>query len=261
MLKIVNLSKRFDKVEAIKNMSFHIPKGEVVGLVGPNGAGKTTLIKCICTILDADEGQILIDGIDMYEHPVDAKKKIAYIAEVPEPYWNLSVWNHIGLMANAYYKTDWEKDAERYLEIFNLTEKRNESVNKLSKGQKQKLMIICAFIHNPELILMDEPLVGIDPEGAYELKELIREFQAKGATILISCHTLSLIEEVCETIIIMHEANMIYHGKIKDLLDMETKDGKLENAFIQITKQYKSKVEEKFEEVEPVRRRGLFGWR
>ena len=146
MLRVEKISKSFSKgtVKAVRSVSFELKKGGCVGLVGPNGAGKTTLIQSICTILNPDSGGVWVGGHDIYNDPVEAKKLIAYIPEVPNPFEYLTVWEHIEFSAKAYYREDWERDAQRHLERFNLTEKKFALVHTLSKGQKQKMQIICA---------------------------------------------------------------------------------------------------------------------
>jgi len=237
MLEVHNLSKKFGKVQAVDNFSFKLRSGEIVGLVGPNGGGKTTLIRCICGILRIDSGSVRIKGLDLIKDGHKARGKLGYVAEVPNPYEFLTVWEHIDFIARAYSLTSWEKRAGEMLERFDLMDKRDDLVTTLSKGMKQKLTIIITFLHEPDIILLDEPIIGIDPKGVKYLKELIRKNVKKGKAVLISSHMLDLIEKMCTKIMIMDKGKKLAEGKITDLQKNARLglDASFEDTFIKIT--------------------------
>lgn len=247
MLKITGLSKSFKKVQAVKNFSFSVKKGEVMGLIGPNGAGKTTALRCICSILRPDSGTIKINGYDLFSNPIEAKKSLAFVPEIPNPYEYLTVEEHVEFSARTFKLKNWQEKANEMIEKFDLFEKRKEIIKTLSKGMKQKVNIICAFLHEPQVILLDEPLYGIDPKGGKYLKKLVRSAQKKGACIVISSHMLSLVEELASKILIMSKGEKLAEGTINEVIRTThlKKDAKLEDVFIEITEEKEKKGEPK----------------
>ena len=237
LLQVKNLSKRFDDVQAVDNFSFDIKSGEILGLVGPNGAGKTTLIRCICGILKMDSGNVKINNLDLIKDGSTARGKLGYVSETPNPYDYLTVWEHIMFIMRAYSINAWERRAEEMLKRFDLIEKRDDMVVTLSKGMKQKLTIICTFLHDPEIFLLDEPIIGIDPKGTKYLKELVKKGQKDGKAILISSHMLDLIEKLCTRIIIMDNGKKLVQGEISFLRKQARLglDSSFEETFIKIT--------------------------
>ncbi len=244
MLKVVKLTKDFDKVRAVNNFSFEIGEGEVVGLVGPNGCGKTTTINCITSLLNSTSGEIFIQGHDLYKVPEKAKAKIAYVPEMPILLFeDLSVLENIQFASKAYFHDDWKDTAMRLIGDFDLEDKKNSAVRSLSKGQKQKTAIICAFVHEPELVFFDEPLIGIDPKGAKRLKELIREHKEKGGSVLISSHMLSLIEEVCDRVMIMNDGKLMVEGTFEEIKNLMNK------KLLGMTEEEKKEMDYDFEDL------------
>ena len=235
ILRVKNLTKRFKKLTAVNDVSFDIEPGQCFGIVGPNGAGKTTLIRSITTLLKFEEGSVEIEGHDSWKEPVEIKKRIGYVAEVPVPYERLTVWEHVSFIARAYFMRDWQKEAEELLNEFDLTEKRDEFVKYLSKGQKQKVTIICALIHHPRLLLLDEPLIGIDARGARALKNHIKRICDTGGAVLLSAHMLSLVEVLCDTIMVMDKGKKIAMGTLEELKQEYFMKGDLEDLVIKIT--------------------------
>jgi len=237
MLDVKDISKSFRKVRAVVDFDMHVGDGEAVGLVGPNGSGKTTSLRCICGIMKPDSGEVRFNGFDLYKDPVEAKRGLAYVPEIPYPIPYLTVWEHLTFIARAYSARGWEQRAERLLDVFDMTEKRDEYCTKLSKGMKQKVMLMSAFVHEPSVIIMDEPLYGIDPQGGYELKRLLKDSVSKGASVLISSHSLSLIEEVCTRMAIMSKGRIIAFGGLDDLRRQAAagKDASFEEVFVKIT--------------------------
>lgn len=241
MLEVRGLSKYFDDLLAVDNFSFEIREGEVVGLVGPNGCGKTTTLNCITSILDSDEGEIIMLGHNLYEEPAKAKKDIAFIPEMPELlFYQLTVLENIQLISKAYFHDDWEKTAEKLIKAFDLEDKANDPVGSLSKGQKQKTAIIAAFAHEPRLLIFDEPLIGIDPKGGKVLKDLIDDHRKDGGSVLISSHMLDLIEEISDKVIIMGNGKKLAEGTMEEIRtrafdDSDSDDKDLEAIYIKIT--------------------------
>lgn len=237
MLEVSGLSKSFGDVDAVVDMNIMVGRGEVYGLIGPNGAGKTTAIKCISTLLRPDAGKIIIDGYDISVAPEKAKRGFAYVPEVPNPYPQLTVEEHIRFVARAFEMVDWEDKADRMIRGFDLEEKRKELTKYLSKGMKQKVSVICAFIHEPMTILLDEPLMGIDPKGGRYLKDLIVRARKRGASVIVSSHMLDLVEDTSTHLMIMSEGKIIAKGTVREVeKEARAAEGaRLEELFLKIT--------------------------
>lgn len=230
--------KRFGKLQAVDSVSLDVHGGEILGLAGPNGAGKTTLLRCLCGLLRMDEGQVLLEGHDIVADPIPARQALAFIPEVPYPFPSLTPSEHLTFVARAYALNDgWQSRAERILAELDLDEKLNSLAMELSKGQKQKIHLAMAMIRQPTVIVLDEPLIGIDPKGARTLKEWIRERARAGAGGIVSSHSLSLIEEVCDRVAIMDHARISALGTMEDLrLRVAAERGtSLEDIFLRIT--------------------------
>lgn len=229
MLKVDGLTKRYGKFLANDHVSFQVEDGEVAIMIGPNGAGKSTSIKSIAGLLRF-EGAITLDG-----HPnksVEAKARLGYIPETPAVYDMLTVWEHMEFIARAYrLDGDWQARAEALLERFEMDDKRNKLGNELSKGMQQKVSICCALLHQPRIILFDEPLVGLDPHAIKELKLLFRELADGGASLIISTHMLDSVAGIWD------KALILMKGKVVARLqrDHEEAEHNLEELFFSIT--------------------------
>lgn len=234
-MEVKNLEKSYGKEKAINDISFAIKKGEITILAGPNGAGKTTTIKCILALLKKDKGDILIYGRNIKEKSI--REKLAYIPESPDIYPYLTVWEHLKFIALAYRLNDWKKKAIDILNRFNISDKKVELGKNLSKGMKQKLSISMALLHNPEIFLIDEPFVGLDPKGIKEFKDNLKFLRDNEKTILISTHILSSVEKIVDRIIIMKKGKILVQGTKKDLLNKIScsEDLSLEEIFLKIT--------------------------
>ncbi|MFN4298392.1 MAG: ABC transporter ATP-binding protein [Thermaurantimonas sp.] len=210
MIELTNVTKSFKKGEfAIKELTFTLEAGQTAGLIGPNGAGKSTTIKCIAGLLRLDSGQIKIAG-----HPhtsIEAKRRMAYVPEMPEPYPLLTAWEHMQFVAQAYGLRYWKSRAEELFDRFEMTEHRNKLGRELSKGMRQKVSICAAFLHDPDFIMLDEPLMGLDPKAIREVKILIEEEKAKGKTLLISTHILDTVERFADRLLIMRAGKLIWN--------------------------------------------------
>ena len=232
MLKIRNFTKCYDGKAVVDDLSLEVAAGDIYAFIGHNGAGKTTTIKAACGILQFDGGDIFIDGMSVKEKPLECKKIISYIPDNPELYDYLSGVKYLNFVADIYgvSKADREERIRRYADVFGLTEDLAQPVSAYSHGMKQKLAIIAAWIHEPKLIIMDEPFVGLDPVASHTLKTMMREHCDKGGAIFFSTHVLEVAEKLCDKVAI------IKNGKLVTCGDMETVKGdtSLEEVFLEL---------------------------
>ncbi len=239
MLQTFGLVKQYKSFRAVDELELTIQPGEIVGLLGPNGAGKTTALRCIAGILRPDSGQILINGFDVVADQAKAKAGLAFVPEVPSLYELLTVDEHLRFVAMCF-KTmaTYEAKKDELLDRYDLTEKRDALVATLSKGMKQKLSVACALIHDANVFLFDEPMIGIDPAGAHELKlELVRARNA-GAAILVSTHLLDTAEKLCDRVIILARGKKIAEGTVAELQQLSGFEGRsLEDVFLKLTEE------------------------
>ena len=232
MLKINNLTKRYGDKKAVDNLSLHIQKGEIYGFIGHNGAGKTTTIKSCCGILNFDEGDILVDGVSIKDDPLSCKKKIAYIPDNPDLYEFLSGIKYLNFVADVFgvSRQDREERISKYADMFELTKDLAQPINAYSHGMKQKLAVISALIHDPKLIIMDEPFVGLDPKASHLLKQTMREHCDKGGAIFFSTHVLEVAEKLCDKVAIIKGGKLITSGTMEEVKG----DTSLENVFLEL---------------------------
>jgi len=239
MLQVVNLSKRFGGMLAVNDLSFSVNGGEIVGLLGPNGAGKTTTIRCVASLLQPTSGRILLNGHDVSDDPVAAKRALAFVPEVPNPYEMLTVMEHLRFVAAAYGMEEELVHAEEILTRLDLWEKKNDLGASLSKGMRQKLACACAFIHRAQVFCFDEPLIGLDPKGMRELKSMMMERRAQGNAMLISTHMLDTAERLCDRVIILKRGQLIAEGTVAELKVklQSSNDVSLEDMFLELTEE------------------------
>ena len=239
LLAVHNLSKRYRKFAALSDLSFYVAGGEIVGLLGPNGAGKTTTLRFIAGIVRPTAGSVIVGGHDLAIEEQEAKRLLAFVPEQPNPYELLTVWEHLRFIALAYNTTDgFEERANELLARFDLTDKRGALVGTLSKGMRQKLTIACAFLHRARVFLFDEPLIGLDPRGARELRQRIAgAARDEGAAILVSTHMLDTAERLCDRILILRQGVKIAEGTLADLQRRAeaSGDASLEDVFLTLT--------------------------
>ncbi|HWE36974.1 MAG TPA: ABC transporter ATP-binding protein [Isosphaeraceae bacterium] len=237
--------KIYGETIAVQGISFRVEPGEVLGLVGPNGAGKTTTLRALAGILEPTRGRIVIAGHDLASESVAAKKCLAYVPDDPKLFDSLTVWEHFRFVAAAYRLHDWEGRAEGLLARFELIEKRDALTSELSRGMRQKVAIGCGYLHDPSVILLDEPLTGLDPRGIRTMKDSIRERAEGGAAIMVSSHLLSLVEDLCATVLMLHRGRVLLRGRLDDLRREAEREGRresLEDLFLRIT-EFPSTVE------------------
>jgi ABC-2 type transport system ATP-binding protein len=240
LLSVRGICKYFPGVRANECVDLDIRYSEIHALLGENGAGKTTILRCITGIVQPSEGIIEVDGIDLENNEQEVKRRIAFVPEVPTPYEMLTVTEHIRFIAMAYQTMDnFDARSENLTRRFDLYDKRNDLVLSLSKGMKQKLAIACAFIHDARVILLDEPLIGIDPKGVHELKEMIADARSAGKSILISTHMLDTAERLCDRIIIIRQGTILAEGDLETLHARAKmgEDATLEDVFLSLTEE------------------------
>ncbi len=230
MLEVKNVTKKYGKILAVDNISFEINKGEIGVLLGPNGAGKSTTIKSIAGLLKFD-GTININNYN--NKSLEAKKIFGYVPETPALYEALTVWEHLEFISRAYKLDDnWEKDARQMLTSFDLLDKKDMLGKELSKGMQQKLSICCALLINPQVIMFDEPMIGLDPKAIKELKNIFLQLKKKKCVILISTHIIDSVKDLWDKVLIMDKARIILNRTRKEI---KSKKESLEKIFFRVT--------------------------
>jgi ABC-2 type transport system ATP-binding protein len=240
----MNLVKSFRGFRAVDGISFRVDAGEIVGLLGPNGAGKTTTLRCSCGILRPDSGDMRVGEYDVIRQDSEAKRLMAFIPEMPNPYELLTVREHIQFVAMCYDTMDtFYAHIDELLTRYELKAKENELVATLSKGMKQKLAVACAFVHNARVFLCDEPMMGIDPRGQHELKAELQRMSDEGAAILVSTHQLDTAERLCDRVIIMQRGRILTEGTFEELQAQSQMEGStLEEVFLRLTEEAESET-------------------
>lgn len=240
MLKIFSVSKTYShsNFRAVDNLSLRVEPGVIYGFIGPNGAGKTTTLKMLTGILNFDEGNIEINGHDLKRDTINAKRNIGFVPDNHIIYDKLTGQEYINFMADIYGVNfnDRKELAKKYLDIFNLARDINSQIASYSHGMKQKLSIIGALIHKPSLWVLDEPLTGLDPQSAYELKNLMREHAKQGYSVFFSTHVLEVAEKLCDRIGIINKGKLIKEGTMEDIKTLGKAGESLEEIFIKLTK-------------------------
>ena len=240
MLRLEGLSKRFGKFVAVDNISLEVNPGEIFGFLGPNGAGKTTTLKMIAGLWRPSSGNIYVNGIDLSVDPVGAKRLLGYIPERPFLYQKLTGKEFLTFICAAYgiRGSEGEGRIEELLELFELTHFADELIESYSHGMKQRLVIAAALLHQPQLLIIDEPMVGLDPKGAQLIKNLLQQQAQQGMAIFMSTHTLYLAQELCHRIAIIHKGALVALGTMQELREMATsQDSQLEAIFLKLTTQ------------------------
>ncbi len=231
MLKIQNLTKKYGDKCAVDNLTLHIQSGEIYGFIGHNGAGKTTTLKASVGLINFDEGEILVDGISVRENPMECKRKIAYIPDNPDLYDFLTGIKYLDFIADVFgVGSERNEKIHKLSDAFGLTADLASSISTYSHGMKQKLAIISAYLHNPKLIIMDEPFVGLDPKASHILKEMMREHCDAGGAIFFSTHVLDVAEKLCDKVAIIKDGKLIVSGNMEDVKG----DTSLESVFLEL---------------------------
>ncbi len=232
MLTITNLTKTYGEKKAVDNLSLHIAPGEIYGFIGHNGAGKTTTIKTVAGLLPIESGSVVIDGLDLKKDPLACKKRMAYIPDDPQLYAFMTGTEYLNFVGDIYGvgASERQKRINTYSEAFSLTGNLEQAIGTYSHGMKQKLAVISALLHQPRLMLMDEPFVGLDPKAAHVLKELMKELCREGGAIFFSTHVLEVAEKLCHKVAIIQDGKLIRSGS----MDRVRGDASLESVFLEL---------------------------
>ena len=237
MIKFENVTKVYNKtVRAVDDISFSVKGGEIVGFIGPNGSGKTTTMKMLTGIIKADVGKITVNGFNVRKDPIKAKESIGYIADSPDMFLRLKGTEFLDLIGDIY-RVPTEKRQERIQEFakrFELTEALSSPIMSYSHGMRQKIMVIAALMHDPPVWILDEPMVGLDPKSAFELKEMMREHAKNGNAVFFSTHVLEVAEKLCDRVIIIKKGHILYDGTLEKL-EITNKNESLEKIFLELT--------------------------
>ena len=232
MLNIEHLTKAYGEKKAVDDLNLHIVPGEIYGFIGHNGAGKTTTLKSVAGILQFDEGEITIDGISIKENPLECKRRFAYIPDNPDLYDYMTGIKYLNFIADIFGvgADERQEGIRKYADAFELTADLAQPIAAYSHGMKQKLAIISAWLHEPKLILMDEPFVGLDPKAAHLLKEMMREMCDEGGAIFFSTHVLEVAEKLCDKVAIIKSGRLIRSGTMEEVKGDES----LEDVFLEL---------------------------
>ena len=235
MIEIKNFAKSYKKdKKIIDNLSLTVDDGCIFGFIGPNGAGKTTTIKSICGIIPFDDGDILVNGASIKNDPLKVKKQIAYVPDNPILYENMTAINYINFVCDMYEVSGdvRRKNIEKYAKMFNIEDRLNDEIASFSHGMKQKVLIVSALCHEPLVLIMDEPFVGLDPKAVFDLKEVLRKFSKSGKIVFFSTHILEVAEKLCTKVAIIKHGKLVVSGNMEDVVSDES----LEEVFLEIEK-------------------------
>lgn len=235
MIEIRGLRKLYDDYLAVDGVSFSLHSGQICGLVGPNGAGKTTTLRCIAGLIPATAGSLKVAGHSVQRNVIELKRRLAYVPDDPPLFDDLSVLQHLLFIGRLYRVESYHQKAETLLRQFDLIDKYKAGATTLSRGMRQKLAVCCAYMYDPEVLLLDEPLTGLDPPGIRALLASIRDRAAKGATVVISSHLLAMIEDICTQLLVMKQGRVQYYGATTQLRQQYPHAKTLEEAYFAAT--------------------------
>jgi ABC-2 type transport system ATP-binding protein len=239
VIEIRGVSKSYNNgaIKAVDNLSLSVRPGEIFGFLGPNGAGKTTTIKMMVGLLRSDSGSIVINGHDVEKEPLKVKASISYVPDYPEVYEKLTGLEYLTFLADVYRVPRAERMArmKHFLELFNMTDAVGDLIQSYSHGMRQKIVLIGALLPEPEVFILDEPMVGLDPRSAHNLKEYMREHCDRGKTVFFSTHVLEVAEKLCDRIGIISHGRLIACGTMEELKEQAKNTGSLEQIFLELT--------------------------
>ncbi len=239
MISIKNVSKIFSGTKkAVNDISLDIEDGQITGFIGPNGAGKTTTLKMITGVFEPTEGEITINGFNIIKNPVEAKQQFGFVPDSPDMFLRLKGIEYLNFIGDIYDVSTEERQKliADMAERFDMKTALNDRINSYSHGMRQKIVIMGALLHKPSVWLLDEPLTGLDPKAAFELKEMMREHANAGNSVLFSTHVLEVAEKLCDKIAIINKGSIVYQGTLEDLKARYSAEESLENIFLEITK-------------------------
>ena len=232
MIEIKNVVKTYNGKPALKNITFNVEDGEIFAFIGHNGAGKTTLIKSIVGIHDFDSGEILINGKSIKTDTIECKKEMAYVPDNPELYENMKAIEYIDFICDMYEVSQErrEENIKKYAKMFEIEDKLNDTIDSFSHGMKQKIALISALAHDPKVLVMDEPFVGLDPKAVFDIKEVMNEMIKEGKTVFYSTHILDVAEKLCSRVAIIKKGELVKVGSMKEVKG----DKSLEKVFLEL---------------------------
>ena len=232
MIEIRNVTKKYGKKKAVDNVSFTVNDGDIFAFIGHNGAGKTTLIKAIVGIHDFEEGDIIINGLSIKDSPVECKKLMAYVPDNPETYEHMKAIDYINFICDMYDVEEdiREKNIKKYAKLFDMQDKLNDTIDSYSHGMKQKIVLIAALSHDPKILIMDEPFVGLDPKAVFDIKEILNEMVKEKKIVFYSTHILDVAEKLCSRVAIIKNGKLVKSGSMKEIKG----DKSLENVFMEL---------------------------
>jgi len=236
MIKLTNLTKNYGKLIAVNNVNLEVAEGEIFGFLGPNGAGKTTTIKMMAGLLQPTDGSIQIHGYDVQKEPLKAKAVTGFIPDRPFLYEKLTAVEFMHFVAALYDMGDSKKRIAELLDVFGLPDWKNELVENFSHGMKQRLVMASALLHHPKVLVVDEPMVGLDPRGARLVKDIFKDLASNGVTVFMSTHTLEIVEQMCTRVAIINLGKIIAEGSVEDLGRItRMPESHLEPIFLRLT--------------------------
>ena len=232
MIEIKNVTKSYNGKKAVDSISFNVNDGEIFAFIGHNGAGKTTLIKAIVGIHDFEEGDILISGKSIKQNPIECKKQMAFVPDNPELYENMKAIDFINFICDMYEveQEKREKNIKKYAKLFEIEDNLNDTINSFSHGMKQKIALISALAHEPKILIMDEPFVGLDPKAVFDIKEIMNEMIKQGKIIFFSTHILDVAEKLCSRVAIIKKGQLVKVGSMEEIKG----DKSLEKVFLEL---------------------------
>ena len=235
MIEFQDVSKTYGATQALKNLNLSIQEGQIVGLIGHNGAGKSTTIKSLVSVINPTAGKILVDGLDLASHRIRIKQKIGYVADSPDLFLRLTAQEFWDLVAASYglNKLDYENRLVDLLHLFDFASHRYEVIETFSHGMRQKVFVIGALLSDPDIWVLDEPMTGLDPQAAFDLKQLMRAHSDKGKTVLFSTHVLEVAEQLCDRLAILKKGELIFYGTVAQL-KAEHPDQSLEAIYLNL---------------------------
>ncbi len=238
MIELKNINKSYDgKKNAVDELNITIEPGQIVGFIGPNGAGKTTTLRMLTGLLTPDSGSVTINGIDIATNPIKAKQQFGFVSDDPNAFLKLKGLEYLNFIADIYgvNSEDRLERIQRYTKLLDIDHALNNKINSYSHGMRQKIMVIAQLIHNPNLLILDEPLTGLDPQSSFALKELMKDRAKDNKSVFFSTHVLEVAEKLCDQIIIINHGKVLYTGNLSNLKS-QYNDLSLEEIFLEVTK-------------------------
>ncbi|HOS68602.1 MAG TPA: ABC transporter ATP-binding protein [Bacillota bacterium] len=238
MIELINVNKSYSGiVKAVDDLTITIPEGQITGFLGPNGAGKTTTIKIITGVLNADSGSITINGTNIRENPLEAKRQFGYVPDNPDMFLRLKGMEYLNFMADIYDVPDdlRKKRIQELAESFEMEAALNDQIQSYSHGMRQKIVIMGVLIHDPSVWILDEPMTGLDPKSSFTLKEMMKTHAAAGKTVFFSTHVLEVAEKLCDRVAIINKGKLLFYGTMDEMRENFRSNGSLEKIFLELT--------------------------